>query len=121
MTDLHNAIMNTIDLLEKALCRHSAAAWARQMNIDPSTFAQAKRRGRLSPTIAGMIAVEMGEDAQAWIAQAALEAEPDGPLLEKLRACNWRKRFLTSPLHLVSLAQAAMARFCYPVHSTLDA
>ncbi|TXK26223.1 hypothetical protein FVQ98_14715 [Ottowia sp. GY511] len=45
------------------------------------SVAQAKKRGRLSPVLAGTIAIELGEEPQRWIAIAALEAEKESPLL----------------------------------------
>jgi len=66
----------TMTLLKKALEVKRAAAWARTFNITESAFAQAKKRQRLSPTLAGKIAHELGEDEARWIAVAGLEAEP---------------------------------------------
>jgi hypothetical protein len=74
----------TIALLEKALNVKRAAAWARELNLTESAFTQAKKRGRLSPTMAGALADELHEDAAKWTAVAAIEAEPDTPLRAKL-------------------------------------
>jgi hypothetical protein len=74
----------TITLLEKALQVKRAAAWARELNITESAFAQAKKRGRLSPTMAGTLAEQLHEDAARWTAVAAIEAEPDSPLRDRL-------------------------------------
>ena len=87
----------TIELLNKALERQHASAWARTFNIDRSTFSQAKKQGRLSPLLAGNIAMELGEDPEHWIAIAALEQAETGKdqdLLArfKARAKSWRKR-----------------------------
>jgi len=38
----------------------------------------------LSPTIAGHLALLLGEDESYWIAIAALEAEPESPGRERL-------------------------------------
>lgn len=79
----------TIDLLNKALQQKRAAAWAREFNLDRSTFSQAQKKGRLSPLLAGNIAVELGEDPEHWIAVAALEAaenDKDSMLLDRLLA-----------------------------------
>ena len=70
----------TLELLERALKQKSASDWARAFNISPSTFTNARKRGRLSPTLAGNIALLMGESAERWTATAAVEAEPNGPL-----------------------------------------
>lgn len=67
---------STMTLLAKALEKQRAAAWARTFNITESAFAQAKKRQRLSPTLAGKLAHELGEDETQWIAIAGLEAEP---------------------------------------------
>lgn len=75
---------STIALLEKALEAKHAAAWARDLNVHESTFSQARKRGRLSPTLAGTIAQRLNEDPEHWIAIAALEAEPATPLRERL-------------------------------------
>ena len=84
----------TIELFEKALSKQSAAAWARQFNLDRSTFSHVKKQGRLSPVLAGNFAIELGESPEHWIAVAALEAEKESPLLDRLeRTVNsWRKR-----------------------------
>lgn len=66
----------TMTLLQRALAVKRAAAWARTFNITESAFAQAKKRQRLSPTMAGKLAHELGEDETKWIAVAGLEAEP---------------------------------------------
>jgi len=46
----------------------------------------------LSPTIAGGIAAQLGENPTQWIALAALEAEPESPTKKALvRALNVAK------------------------------
>lgn len=74
----------TLQLLEKALHVKRAAAWARDLNITESAFTNARKRGRLSPTLAGTLAEQLHEDAARWMAVAAIEAEPDSPLKAKL-------------------------------------
>ena len=86
----------TMDLLAKALDRKHASAWARDFNLDRSTFSQAKKHGRLSPMLAGNIAIELGEDPEHWIAIAALEAaqnDKDLALLTRLKERHkpWRR------------------------------
>lgn len=66
----------TMTLLHRALEIKRAAAWARTFNITEAAFSQAKKRQRLSPTLAGKLAHELGEDEAKWIAVAGLEAEP---------------------------------------------
>lgn len=75
---------HTIELLEKALAKQKAASWCRQFNITEAAISTAKKRGRLSPTLAGVFALEMGENPIYWTAVAAAEAEPPGPLRDRL-------------------------------------
>lgn len=74
----------TIDLLQTALKKQRAASWCRQFNITEAAISTAKKRGRLSPTLAGVFAIELGADPIYWTAVAAAEAEPAGPLKERL-------------------------------------
>ncbi len=85
---------STMELYEKALKKQRAAAWARTFNLTPSAFSQAKKQGRLSPVLAGNLAIELGEDPVEWVAIAALEAERDSEQLTRLtnRVKNWRRR-----------------------------
>jgi hypothetical protein len=85
---------STMELLSKALDVKRASRWCEQLDLDISTLAQAKKRGRLSPTLAGNFAIELGESPEHWIAIAAIEAEKETPLLKRLKDCqgNWRKR-----------------------------
>lgn len=87
-------MQTTMDLFDKALQVKHAAAWARDFNVTPEAFSMAKRQGRLSPVLAGNIAIDLGEDAEHWIAIAALEATKDSDLLARLKASanKWRKR-----------------------------
>lgn len=70
----------TMQLLDRALQLKPAARWADALDLSDSTITQAKKRGRLSPTLAGELADELGEDPRDWITIAALEAEPNTPL-----------------------------------------
>jgi len=85
---------NTMDLLSQALQKQRAAAWAKELNLSSSAITQARKRGRLSPVLAGHFAMKLGENPEHWIAVAALEAEPESELLTRLlaNANNWRKR-----------------------------
>lgn len=84
----------TMELLDKALQVQRAAQWSRELNLTESAIAHARKRGRLSPTLAGHFAIKLGENPEQWIAIAALEAEPESPLLDELKAIKhrWRKR-----------------------------
>lgn len=83
---------HTIDLLEKALAKQKAASWCRQFNITEAAISTAKKRGRLSPTLAGVFAMEMGADPVYWTAVAAAEAEPPGPLRDRLEKSLERQK-----------------------------
>lgn len=74
----------TMQLLARALSVKPQARWADQFELSDAALSQAKKRGRLSPTLAGSIAAELGEDPQAWITVAALEAEPESTAKAKL-------------------------------------
>lgn len=83
---------HTIELLQRALEKQKAASWCRQFNITEAAISTAKKRGRLSPTLAGAFAIEMGADPVYWTAVAAAEAEPPGPLRDKLEKTLERHR-----------------------------
>jgi len=68
---------HSIELLNKALEIKTISEWARTLNIVPSTITNARRIGRLSPTLAGNFAINLGENPTQWIALAAMEAEPE--------------------------------------------
>ncbi len=75
----------TMQLLDTALrVDPSAAAWCKKLGVSRNTLAVAKVRGRLSPTIAGSIAKELGQDERDWISLAALEAEPPSNMRDTL-------------------------------------
>lgn len=75
---------HTIDLLQKALEMRKASQWCERFNITKGTIFQAKKRGSLGPTLAGAFAMEIGADPIFWTAVAAAEAEPPGPLRDRL-------------------------------------
>lgn len=78
-------MQNTMQLLNKALAVKRASHWANELDLSSGTFTNAKNRGRLSPTLAGKLAMKLGENPEQWIAIAALEAEPESSLLEELK------------------------------------
>lgn len=90
-------MQTTMELFEKALTVQHAAAWARELNLTRAAFSMAKKHGRLSPVLAGNIALELGEDPERWVAIAALESEKDSELLARLKARSktWRKLWLS--------------------------
>ena len=75
-----------MDLFDKALTMQHAAAWAREFNMTPAALSIAKRQRRLSPVLAGNLAIKLGENPEHWMAIAAMEAEPESPLLANLKA-----------------------------------
>ena len=99
----------SLTLLDRALSTRRQNDLARHLGVSDATFSMAKRRGRLSPTLAGVLADELNEDVEHWIAVAALEAESETPLLERLKARtrNWRKRLLST---ITSAMNARAAR-----------
>lgn len=101
-------MLNTMDLLDKALQIKNGSKWSEALELDVSTLYQAKKRGRLSPTLAGFFAMELGESPEHWIAIAAIEAEKTSPLLERLKRSqpSWRKLLLMSNNKKARLARA---------------
>lgn len=78
--------MRTLDLLERAFAINpSPKAWCDELKLSRAALNVAKTRGRLSPSIAGGLAIKLGESPAQWIAIAALEAEPQSPLLDTLK------------------------------------
>lgn len=71
---------STLELLSAALKKQRAAQWCRELNITEAALSTAKKRGRLSPTLAGSFAIKLGENPIFWSAVAAYEAEPESPL-----------------------------------------
>ena len=63
----------TMQLLDRALNVKRAAHWATELQLSSGTITNARNRGRLSPTLAGNIAIKLGEDPAQWMAIAALE------------------------------------------------
>lgn len=78
-------MQTTMDLFSKALSvQPSAKRWCDELGVTRNTLAVAKIRGRLSPAIAGGLAIKLGENPIHWIAVAAIEAEPEGELKNTL-------------------------------------
>lgn len=101
-------MQTTLELLEKALSQHPAPYWTKKLNLARTTLATAKVRGHLSPSIAGALAEEMGEDYQKWFVIAALEGERDS-------ACKSRmvRRFLGAAALTVASAAPASAAILF--------
>lgn len=77
----------TMELFEKALMVQKAADWAREFNLTRGALSAAKKQKRLSPILAGNIAMKLGEDPKQWITIAALEAEPETEGKARLLNC----------------------------------
>ncbi|MDR3562019.1 MAG: hypothetical protein P4N59_11375 [Negativicutes bacterium] len=78
-------MQTTMDLFSKAIAFNpSAKAWCDELGLSRNVLATAKLRGRLSPGIAGAIAMKLGENPKDWIAIAALEAEPESRFKQEL-------------------------------------
>lgn len=68
----------TLDLLDMAArTAKSESQLAQELKLHRTTLSTARRRGRLSPVVAGKLAERMKQPIAEWIALAALEAEPD--------------------------------------------
>jgi hypothetical protein len=75
----------TMELLNRALeMQPSAEQWCKELKLSRSALAVAKHRGRLAPGVAGAIAIKLGENPIQWIATAAMEAEPESPIKDRL-------------------------------------
>ena len=101
-------MLTTMALLEKALEKDSAGGWAKRLNLSRNALNSAKQRGNLSPSIAGALAEELGEDSKQWMVIAALEGERES-------ACKTRmvRKFLTgAALTLGAASHAAAATVC---------
>ena len=86
-------MQTTVELLGKALESGRAASISRELGLNQRAISTAKRRGKLSPAIAGALALSLGEPAEKWIVIAALEAERETPCKQIVcKALNWRKR-----------------------------
>jgi len=77
--------MQTLQLLEKALgVNPSPKHWCDKLKLNRTAINCARNRGRLSPSIAGGLAIELGENPIQWMAVAAMEAEPESTLKKEL-------------------------------------
>lgn len=98
-------MQTTMHLLEKALSKQPATYWTKKLNLARTTLATAKVRGHLSPSIAGALADELGEDYQKWFVIGALESERDS-------ACKTRmvRKLLTGAAITLGAASPALAK-----------
>jgi len=77
---------STKELLERALNMKPAKYWCDRYYIEQCTISNAKKRGHLSPALAGNFAIDLGENPAHWMAVAAMETERESPMLDRLRA-----------------------------------
>lgn len=70
---------STMNLLEKALEVAPIPTWTKKLHLSRDAIAGAKSKGRLTPVIAGALAIELNQDPTKWIAVATLESAPDSP------------------------------------------
>ena len=68
-------MQSTMNLLADAEKVKDLGAWAEALGLTKRTLYTAKYRGSLSPSIAGALAEELGQDSKKWIVIAALESE----------------------------------------------
>ena len=101
-------MQTTIELLEKALSQQPAPYWTKKLNLARTTLATAKVRGHLSPSIAGALAEEMGEDHQKWFVIAALEGERDSACKTRMV----RKFALGAAINLGAISPAMANAVC---------
>jgi plasmid maintenance system antidote protein VapI len=88
-------MQKSMELFDRAMVfEPSAKAWCEKLGVSRNTLAAAKVRGKLSPALAGNLAIELGENAEHWIAIAAIEAEKKSPLLERLKKSQALRRKL---------------------------
>lgn len=70
---------NTMELLNRALAVKRAARWCEEMNVDPSAITQARKRGKLSSTMAAHMALTLGENPVLWAGIAGIENDNYNP------------------------------------------
>jgi hypothetical protein len=70
---------NTMELLNQALGVKKAARWCEEMGVDPSAITNARKRGKLSATMAAHMAMGINEDPIKWAAIAGIENDSHNP------------------------------------------
>lgn len=65
----------TLALLDLALASGSLLSWSRRLGLSEQALRTARSRGRLSPAIAGALALELQMEPGPWMVIAALETE----------------------------------------------
>lgn len=83
---------STSELLAWALKKHPAKHWCDRYSLNKSALYNAKKRGHLSPALAGNFAIDLGLDVSYWMAIAATETERDSEMNERVKKLLHRKR-----------------------------
>lgn len=68
-------MQTTMNLLERAIAVAPIPTWTAKLKLSRDAIATAKHRGKLSPVIAGGLALELNEDPQKWMTLAIIEGE----------------------------------------------
>ena len=76
---------STMVLLTLALARDGLGSWARRLGLSEQALRTARSRGRLSPAIAGALALELEHDPGPWMVVAALETERHSACKERMQ------------------------------------
>lgn len=76
--------MKTMDLLERALQEASLYEWGQRLGLHEQSLYSARRRGNLSPSVAGALAEQLGEPMEQWMIVAALEGERDSACRQRM-------------------------------------
>jgi hypothetical protein len=106
-------------LLNKAIAIKSASELAQLFNIVLRTILNASAKGKLSTTIAGKFAIELGKDLTQWMIATMMENEREALLIDRLCAAKpeWRKLSLSdNNPRRQSLTERRGRRFLNAIH-----
>jgi hypothetical protein len=67
-------MQSTKSLLERALKLAPAPVWTKKLALSEDAISVAKHHGKLSPVMAGGLAMELDENPEHWMAIAAIES-----------------------------------------------
>lgn len=83
-------MQTTMELLDRALEIEAAPYWHRELKLSRNTLHAARYNGRLSPIMAGAIAIKLGEDPLKWVGIALTEGEKESGAKEVF--ANWLQK-----------------------------
>jgi hypothetical protein len=83
----------TMDLLELALEEDNLRALSLRLGLAAETLRTARHRGRVSPILAGSLALELKQDPAKWVVIAAIETERESASKARLLE-YFRRRWL---------------------------